>query len=263
MNDEGRGPDRQPPQSQSQSQSSWRRRGGRRGGNGDRGNGGNGGRGNTRNGGGGSNRGGADRGDTSWRQRRPDAPPRRAPAPHRINIKEALLEAYKNARNDRAFFDEMRQLQRRYNIPLSQLQTCAMHILSERDDLRLTERLLRDVRDGAETDALVNSSSGPHQYTPLCRALFSGSISMVKLLVAAGADVNFTNGHGEGLETALEAGRATLIEAQPENRIFIEARFKECQDFLTARREWLREQETRMPTAVPWKPRHLRRANNE
>ena len=193
----------------------------------------------------------------------PAHPAARGRAPSaKINIKQTLLTAYKEATSDRGFVDALHQLQRRYRIPLPQLHTCALHIVSEFDDLRLTERLLREIpQDGRE--GLVNSQQGIHDYTPMCRALYKGSISLVKVLVAAGADVNFTNGHGEGLDNVLESGREAAIAAQPDNRLFIEARFDECRAFLVARRQWLIDQESRAPTAQPWKPRRLRAAGEE
>jgi len=177
----------------------------------------------------------------------------------KINIKQTLLTSYKAATSDRGFVDALHQLQRRYRIPLPQLHTCALHIVSEFDDLRLTERLLREIPQDSREE-LVNSQQGQHDYTPLCRALYKGSISLVKVLVAAGADVNFQNGHEERLDDVLESGRAAAIAAQPENRLFVEARFDECSAFLAARRQWLIDQESRTPTAQPWKPRRLRDA---
>ena len=155
--------------------------------------------------------------------------------------------------------DELRALQRRHHIPLAQLQTYAVHILAEHDDLRITERLLRDVSE-ENRNAIVNSSQGAASYTPLCRALYAGSIRMTKLLVTAGADVNFRNGHGEGLDEALEAGREAQVTRQPESRIFIEQRFNECSEYIASRRQWLEAEATRTPTAQPWKPRRMRTA---
>jgi len=176
----------------------------------------------------------------------------------RINIKETLLREYLDVRNEREFFDRLRALHGEYGIPLAQLQTHALHIFAEKDDIRMTERLLKQVSD-ANREEMANSTQGQHEYTPLCRALYSGSISLVKVLVAAGGDVNFSNGHGEGLEAALEVGRAAAIERLPESKLFIEARFTECLKFIEERREWLLRQAEREPTAEPWKPAHLRR----
>lgn len=169
------------------------------------------------------------------------------------------MEEYASARNERVFFDRIRALHGEYGIPLAQLQTHALHIFSEKDDIRMTERLLKSVSEASSRE-MVNSTQGQHEYTPLCRALYSGSISLVKVLVAAGGNVNFVNGHGEGLEAALEAGRAAAIERLPESKLFIEARFEECMKFIEERREWLRKQSERVPTAQPWRPsRALRR----
>ena len=209
-----------------------------------------------------SSRGGR-QGGGSWRKPGGHASYRRKGPPlPRINIKEHLVGAYSRARSERSYFQEVRDLHSKYRIPMNQLFTCSLHIFAEHDDLRMVETLFKQhVTEEEERKEMSNSTQGAHEYTPLCRALYSGSPKLVATLVAAGSDVNFVNGHGEGLDAALDAGRAAALERLPDETIFIHERFKECSDFIAKRRQWLIDQESREQTRTPWRPlRHHRLA---
>ena len=112
------------------------------------------------------------------------------------------------------------------------VNVAAIHLMSEVDDLKLCEGLLRDLSE-AECRDVCNAAMGRNGYTPLFRAAFKGSLKMTKLLCGYGADVNAKNSHGETVMAALDLGQAAQIAAMPSNDIFIRERFKECGSYLS------------------------------
>jgi Tfp pilus assembly protein FimT len=79
---------------------------------------------------------------------------------------------------------------------------------------------------------------------------------MIKLLVAARADVTFVNSHNETLNDALRVGRAHAIAKDTPNQIFINARYDECEQFVVARQRFLAAKaESKKAKKRRWRPK--------
>ena len=156
----------------------------------------------------------------------------------------------------------LQQFTQKNNIAFIEGVTYCVHRCAERDDIRLVESLFQHVNSRLTIERIVNSRESKLEYTPLCRAAYRGSIRLLKFLVAAGSDVNYTNSHGEDLLTTLEQGQNDAINQQPENAIFIRERFQQCHAFITARRAYLRRKQeaAARPPVQRWVPQRKLRA---
>lgn len=128
----------------------------------------------------------------------------------------------------------------------------AVHLLAQRDDLRLCEELLSTLPDKT-LKQIVNAPIGRAGYTPLTRAVFLGSERMIKFLTSAGGDLNYINSHGESMLDALNQGEKHMIEKKPQDAIFTKERFRVCREYI--------KKITKVPvtpsTVVPRVPRRV------
>ena len=134
------------------------------------------------------------------------------------------------------------------------LLVCCVHLISELDDLRLCENLFHDTSLSDEDWTWIsNQKMGRNGYTALFRACWKGSIRMLKLLCANGADVTVQNAHGEGVLDVLRAGEQNQCATMPSNAMFIRSRFDECRSFVNNRMAMLRAE-----SAKKTEPRKIR-----
>ena len=165
-------------------------------------------------------------------------------------------------KSEKATVKWLQQYTQQHNIAFIEGVTYAVHRCAERDDIRLVESLFQQVNSPSTVQRIVNSRESKLEYTPLCRAAYRGSIRLLKFLVAAGSDVNYTNSHGEDLLTTLEQGQNDAINQQPENAIFIRERFNQCHAFIRARRAYLikKAEAAARPPVRRWVPQRKLRA---
>ena len=82
---------------------------------------------------------------------------------------------------------------------------------------------------------------------------------MTRFLVTQGADVNYTNSHGETLVETLANGEADAISAEPSNAIFVRERFRLCRKCIRDRHQFLVRE--RLRGIVDYRPRRPRRVD--
>jgi len=162
-------------------------------------------------------------------------------------------------KSERDFMKSLRGINKTYHIHLDLLYTHGVHAAAETNDLRLMEHLMSSIKD---REKVVNQPLGKHDYTPLCRAAFAGSIDMLKLLVSVGADVCFKNVHGEDIQTCLNEGCTHMVEKMKSNAIFIRPRYEECRTFIARRKKWIEDQKIRAaaPKSKPFRPSRVVRS---
>merc|ERR1712196_261593 len=112
-----------------------------------------------------------------------------------------------------------------------QVYSSAVHLLAQRDDLKLCEQLLKPIPETTLCQ-IVNTPIGKAGYTPLTRAVFLGSERMIKFLTSAGGDLKYINSHGETMLDALMEGEAQAVERDPSNAIFTRERFRQCRMYI-------------------------------
>lgn len=161
--------------------------------------------------------------------------------PRRLTFrnKQQIRESVCNMQSEREFCRWLNGYMRRIGVDQIDGVTYALHRCAEHDDLKLAESLLKPILNEKLLARISNNKESKQEYTPLCRAAYRGSLRMIKLLCAAHADVNFVNSHGETLNDALRVGRQDAVKADPDNAIFINARFNECEQFVVARQRFL------------------------
>lgn len=208
-----------------------------------------------------SNHGGVTEG-SSRRTRAPADRDRnwRRSAPRKFLVyaeKNAIRQAIEKIPSEQKFCHWLRDYFRTQNVSHVAAVAYAVHRCAEKDDIRLCEALLRQIRNEDVIKRIVNTHESRSEYTPLCRAVFRGSVRMIKFLVSQGADVNFINSHGENLMNALDAGQEEYEKTQPDNSIFTRDRYTQCRNFITQRQRYLQMLAARKEQPPPkrWKPR--------
>ena len=131
-----------------------------------------------------------------------------------------------------------------------------VHYCAHHDNLPLLERIIPSPTP-AHMRPILHAPLGRHGYTPLCIAAYAGSDRMTRYLITQGADVNYTNIHGEDLATNLDMGEKQAIHNRPNDTIFIRERFRCCRTFIRDRQLYL-QREAKRP-AVNYTPRKPRR----
>ena len=116
--------------------------------------------------------------------------------------------------------------------------THALHAVCRSGDTAMAETLVRSLSE-KDLKSVVNRPLGSKDYVPLNNAVYYGSVNIVKILLANGADPNYTNSHGESLDDTLQSGRDDMIAKLPSERIFIANTFEQCQRYIEERRRWL------------------------
>lgn len=177
-----------------------------------------------------------------WRKN----PPKEHPGPQSDYVPKYLKEMMRNfiIQNDKRSFYEFRKAIRnkeRFRIPSL---VFGLHTCCEQMNLRAAEKILMNV-DAEIRNKIVNSVRGRHQYTPLCRSSWHGDEQMVRYLVSLGADITFTNSHGECLEDILELGQQSQIEKNEENKIFIQDRYQSCLDYIQKYKDFVMKKKAR------------------
>lgn len=163
------------------------------------------------------------------------------------HARKHVHNALKGAATFKVFNSSLQSIIRVQRLSRRSVVTTAVHLISEKDDLKLCEALLRDMTID-ECKAACNTKMGRHGYTPIFRAAYRGSIRMLKLLVGYGADVCMTNAHGETVMNTLDAGQTQQVSTMPQHKMFIDSRFEECKTFVAAH-------ERMQKNITPTKPR--------
>ena len=164
----------------------------------------------------------------------------------------------KHAKSEGAFITQMYRL--RKSMSLEDIVLHVLHVVSERDDLPLCERLVKEV-GRAKIGELVNTQLGRNCYTPMHRAGYAGSPRMLKYLVTQGADPLCVNDHGEDVPACIRQGQDDAVQTRPDDAIFLRPRFEECLKFIEKHREAqaARERRHAMPPVNAFVPRRVRR----
>ena len=177
-----------------------------------------------------------------------------------INMWTALKSLFKKSRSESYFVRRMHQIQEHTRMPLPDVVLHALHIISEKDDLRLIEKIVQDV--GTDViQAVVNRPFGRHGYCPLCRAGYAGALGMVRYLVSQGADPLFVNEHGEDILSCIHQGLADITKKRPQDEIFLKERYTECLRFIEKFWEVERERKRRQtaPALKAYVPKSILR----
>lgn len=159
------------------------------------------------------------------------------------DVRGSIRTALKECKTYSDFRKSLRSIESRRggNKCRKALLVCCVHLIAENDDLRLCENLFNDKAFSNEDWTwLCNAKMGRNGYTPLFRACYKGSVRMLKLLCANGADVTVQNAHDETVMKVLDVGESNQCEAMPANAIFIRSRFDECRSFVNVRMAMLR-----------------------
>ena len=199
--------------------------------------------------GGRTRRGGGGAGARQWRSREARAQPSghsnpRAHGGHPTRTAknyEAIKRAHATAVSEHRFCAQVQRLKGRR----ADLWHMSLHVCAEKDDLKLMEWILSHhlkKYSANELKRLVNLPFGRHDYTPLCRAAYAGSIKMMKLLVGNEADVSFVNRHGENIQHCLAAGVENAVKRMDAGAIFIRPRYEACVAYVKKRKAWLAAQ---------------------
>ena len=154
----------------------------------------------------------------------------------RIDIKTEITNILDTSKSVRDVESSIRRLQTRHKLGFFTVYTSAIHLLSERDDLTACGYILRRIPDGTRT-ALVNAPVGRCRYTPLTRAVFRGSLRMIKFLRGCGADLEYVNTHGESMLDALDQGEVVQLKKRPHDAMFTRNRFQECRVYMKKAKE--------------------------
>ena len=181
--------------------------------------------------------------------------------------KDAIRNKLKHCPSERKFCDWLKHYIRTANLNFITTIIFVLHRCADSDDLKMCENIVRMIRSEEMCQRAVNTPEGSHEYTPLCRAAYRGSQRMLKMLVSKGADVTYTNSHGENLVTTLETGRGDSVLRHPGNEIFIHDRFDQCLAYVKDRQRYVRlskereeKREREKNTFVPFRPRRVIRA---
>ena len=113
--------------------------------------------------------------------------------------------------------------------------THALHAVCRTGDTAMAEALFRALPE-SDIRQVVNRPLGSKDYVPLNNAVYWGSVNVVKILLANGADPNYTNTHGESIDDTLRAGEADMIAKLPSERIFIAETYRQSRRYLEDRR---------------------------
>lgn len=116
--------------------------------------------------------------------------------------------------------------------------THALHAACRTGDTAIVESLFRALPE-RDLRQVVNRPLGSKDYVPLNNAVYYGSVSVVKILLANGANPNYTNTHGESIDDTLRAGEEDMIAKLPSERIFIAETYRQSRQYLEERRKWL------------------------
>ena len=197
---------------------------------------------------------------TSWRTKS-------KPAYLKKVHKDEIRTQIEHCPGERNFCDWLKNFIRKHNLNFISTVIWVIHRCADKDDLKLCEHIMRMIRADDACKRAVNTVEGSHEYTPLCRAAYRGSLRMLKLLVSKGADVTYTNNHGENLLTTLESGRKESLGHHPGNEIFINDRFDQCLKYVKDRQRYVElsktremEKEKNAATFVPFRPRRVVKA---
>ena len=194
---------------------------------------------------------------SSWRNKT-------KPAYLKKHHKDEIREQVNHCPGERKFCNWLKTFMHKNNLNFITTIIWVIHRCADKDDLKLCEHIMRMIRSDDTCERAVNTPEGSHEYTPLCRAAYRGSIRMLKLLVSKGADVTYTNSHGENLLTTMASGRTENIEQQPGNDMFINDRFDHCLKYIENRQRYVQlskeravEKEKKASTFIPFRPRRV------
>ena len=125
-------------------------------------------------------------------------------------IREIINEYVRT--NDRVLRNNLMKILHKKHDLMFPILVYIVHQCCAKDKLKLCENILSVVKNNDDLRTkIVNSAYGKNGYTPLIRAAFSGSESMLKFLITCGADLQHRNCHNEKLLEALDAGMQTQL----------------------------------------------------
>jgi len=183
--------------------------------------------------------------------------------PHKDNIRHQL----EHCPGERKFCEWLKNFIRSKHLNFITTIIWVIHRCSDMDDLKLCEQIMRLIRSEDTCQRAVNTPEGSHEYTPLCRAAYRGSLRMLKLLVSKGADVTYTNSHGENLLSTMTIGRKDSLLQHGGNEMFINDRFDQCLQYIENRQRYVKlttereaEKVKKAATFVPFRPRRVMKA---
>jgi hypothetical protein len=181
--------------------------------------------------------------------------------------KEQIYYQLEHCPGERKFCEWLKTFIRSGNLNFITTVIFVMHRCADNDDLRLCEQIMRLVHNEDTCRRAVNTPEGSHEYTPLCRAAYRGSLRMLKLLVSKGADVTYTNSHGEHLLSTMIIGRQDSVERHRGNEIFVNDRFDQCLKYVEDRQRYVKlakkreaEKKKTALTFVPFRPKRVVKA---
>lgn len=131
--------------------------------------------------------------------------------------------------NSRDFMKELRKEIKTSSRIWESTLVYVIHEAACRDKLTVIEIILDKLSNRSK---IVNSKCGPKEFTPIFKSAYKGSISALKMLMCAGADLTIKNKMGETVMEALEQGNIDTNKRNPQNKIFTDERYSECRNFL-------------------------------
>ena len=105
-----------------------------------------------------------------------------------------------------------------------------IHQAASRDSLDILEHYIK--RESPNKELFANATFGTNNYTPIFRAAYLGSLKCLKSLVACGANIDNKNNKNETIYDAINQGCIDSINKDPDNKVFHNHRFNECEKWL-------------------------------